>query len=139
MGCMGCLVLPVWLAIGFAGALGGGIFYFTRAPVQIVEAQLADLREGKIDAAYGRLSNGYRAQLSRDAFADMVEKHVALRDNKSASFWNRSRVNDQMALGGTLTARSGATETVTFELVREQGEWKIAAIRFGDTPRGEKL
>jgi len=136
---MGCLVIPVLLALGFAGVLGGGIFYFTRAPMQVVENHLGELREGKIDAAYARLSNGYRAELTRDAFADMVEKHVSLRDNKSASFVNRSRVNDEVTLGGTLTARSGMIETVTFELVQEQGEWKIAAIRFGDRPKGEKL
>ena len=135
---MGCLVVPLLIGLGMA-ALGGGAFYAMRAPGQAVEAQLAELREGQIDKAYARLSTGYKAQLSRDAFADLVEKHVVLRDNKSASFEHRSMINDEMTMSGTLTARSGTPEFVTFELVREKAEWKVSAIRFGLGPKGERL
>ena len=135
---MGCLVVPLLITLGMA-FIGGRAFYAMRAPVHVVEAQLGELRDGQIDKAYARLSASYRAKLSRDAFADLVEKHVTLRDNKSASFENQSLMNDEMTLAGTLTARSGTPEFVTFELVRENGEWKITAIRFDLGPKGEKL
>lgn len=116
----------------FAGVIGGGVFYMTREPVNAVNAQLGEIREGRIDAAYARLSGAYRARLTREAFQELVEKHPALLDNADASFWNRSLENDEMRLSGTLTARSGAKEKVAYELVKEGGVWKVSAIRFPD-------
>ncbi len=116
----------------FAGVIGGGVFFMTREPVKVVESQLQELRDGKLDAAYARLSAAHQARLSREAFAQLVAKHPALSDNASVSFFNRSLNNDQMHLGGTLVARSGAKERVEFELLRESGAWKVTAIRFPD-------
>lgn len=124
------MVLPVLLAALFAGVIGGGVFYMTREPVAAIKTQLAEIRDGRLDDAYARLSIAYRARLSREGFAELLEKHPALSDNADASFWNRSLENDEMRLSGTLTARSGAKEKVVLELVREQGEWRISAIRF---------
>lgn len=132
LGCTGCLVLPALFFALFAGVIGGGVFYMTREPVNVVKTQLQEIREDRIDAAYARLSGAYRARLTSEAFAELVEKHPALKDNADASFWNRSLENDQMRLSGTLTARSGAKEKVAYELVKEGGEWKIATIRFPD-------
>lgn len=123
-------MLPVLFAVLFAGALGGGIFYFTREPVQMVRTQLEEMRRGDLDAAYARLSDGYRAELSKSAFADFVKNHATLHDHAESTFWNRSRINDEMRLQGTLTARSGTKEQVSYLLVRERGEWKVARIRF---------
>jgi hypothetical protein len=125
-------VAPLALIALFAGVVGGGVFYMTREPVKVIETQLAEIRSGRLDAAYARLSGAYQASLTREAFAQMIEKHPALKDNADASFWNRSLQNDQMRLSGTLTARSGAKEKVAYELHRENGEWKIGAIRFPD-------
>jgi uncharacterized protein DUF4864 len=132
VGCAGCVVAPLLLFGLFFGVVGGGVFYFTREPVRVVQAQLQEIREGRLDAAYARLGGAYQASLTREAFAQMLEKHPALKDNADASFWNRSFDNGQMRLSGTLTARSGAKGKVSYELHRENGEWKIAAIRFPD-------
>ena len=132
LGCTGCVVLPVVFAALFAGVIGGGVFFMTREPVKAVESQLQEIRDGKLDAAYARLSAAHRARLSREDFAQLVAKHPALQDNASVSFFNRSLNNDQMHLGGTLLARSGAKERVDIELFRENGEWKVSAIRFPD-------
>jgi hypothetical protein len=130
LGCTGCVVLPLLFVALLGGAIGGGVFYLTREPVNAVRAQLEEIRRGDVDAAYARLSEAHRAQTSRADFAQLIERHPALRDNADASFWNRSLVNDEMKLRGTLTARSGAKEGVAYVLVRERGEWKIAGIRF---------
>lgn len=132
LGCTGCLVLPVLFFALFAGVIGGGVFYMTREPVNVVKAQLQEIRDGRSDAAYARLSGAYRARLTREAFAELVEKHLALKDNADAWFWNRSLENDELRLSGTLTARSGAKEKVAYELIKEGGEWKISAVRFPD-------
>jgi len=132
LGCTGCVLVPALFFALFAGVIGGGVFYMTREPVSSVRAQLEEIREGRLDAAYARLSETYKARLTREAFLEMLEKHPALRDNADASFWNRSLQNDEMRLSGTLTARSGSKEKVAYELVRERGLWKIQAIRFPD-------
>jgi hypothetical protein len=132
LGCGGCVVVPVLLAALFAGVIGGGVFVMTREPLKVVEAQHQEIRDGRLDAAYERLSAAYKARLTREAFAALVAKHPALQDNASRSFWSRSLENDQMRLSGTLTARSGARERVDIELLRENGEWKISAMRFPD-------
>jgi hypothetical protein len=126
------VVVPVLFFALFAGVIGGGVFYLSRAPVQVVEQQLRDIREGRMDAAYASLSGAHQARLSREAFAALVAKHPAMQDNALASFWNRSLQNDSMQLSGTLTARSGAKERVAYELLRENGAWKVSAIRFYD-------
>lgn len=139
VGCLGCVTLPLLLLALFAGVIGGGVFYMTREPVNVVKAQLAEIQKGELDQAYARFSDAGRERLSRSAFADLVEKHPALRDNADATFWNRSLTNDQLKLSGTLTARSGAKEAISYQLLRERGEWKIAEIRLGlDAETGDK-
>jgi hypothetical protein len=114
VGCIGCVTLPFLLIALFAGTLGGGIAFLTGQPVGVVRAQLSEIREGRLDAAYARLSDDYKARLTRTDFAALVEQHPALKVNQSASFFNRSRVNARVTLGGTLRARSGAEERATF-------------------------
>ena len=125
------MVPAVFFAL-FAGVIGGGVFYLTREPVKVVEQQLQDIREGRLDAAYASLSAAHQERLSREAFAALVAKHPALRDNAESTFWNRSLENDRMHLAGSLTARSGAKERVVYELLKEAGGWKVSALRFPD-------
>jgi hypothetical protein len=125
-GCCGCLLLGVLLAV-----LGGGaILYSTQAPVSAVQSQLKELKRGDVDGVYQKMADEYRAQVSPEAFAELVARHPGLQNNKDATFWKRNVVNDRATLGGVLTPESGGIETVTFEAVKEGGEWRIASIRF---------
>ena len=130
-GCCGCLVL---LAI-LAGVIGGGVWFATSAIVDAVRAQIADVKKGDMDAAYGRMSEGYRQANSRDEFIAFVERHPGLRQNTDSTFSNRNVSNDTGTVGGTLTG-GGTTEKVTYSLVKESGAWKITAIDFEDGPSG---
>jgi hypothetical protein len=126
-GCCGCLLLCVLLAAG----IGGAAFFATQAPAAAVQAQLADLRKGDLEAAYGRLSPELQARLSREDFAQMVAEHPGLRENKDATFWNRSVQNDTAKLSGLVTSRSGEREAAVFELRLEGGVWRITGINVG--------
>jgi hypothetical protein len=126
-GCCGCLLLLVLIAV-----LGGGaVFYSTQAPASAVHAQLQQLRQGDVDGVYRKLSDEYRAQISPEGFADLVRQHQGLRANRDATFWKRNISNDRATLSGTLSPESGSTEIVTFELVKQGGDWRISAIHFG--------
>jgi hypothetical protein len=126
IGCTGCLTMIVL----FLGLIGGGVYFLSQGPANAVRAQLGEIRNGNLDAAYARLSQAAREQVSREQFELLVESHPGLRDNTDSTFLNRSVQNDTARLTGTLTALGGGKEAVTFELIHENGEWKVSTIRF---------
>jgi hypothetical protein len=125
-GCGGCLVAVILLVAG----IGGSVFYLTRGPVDVVRAQLADIRAGRLDAAYDRFSASYRARVSREQFAELVAQHPALKNNADSTFMSRSVQNDTARASGSLTGSGGEKEPVAYTLVKERGGWKVASIRF---------
>jgi len=96
--------------------------------VAVTRHQLAALKGGDIDGAYARLSGSAQARMSRSAFEAFVARHPGLRENKDSTFWSRSVKNDTATLSGLLTSASGTRERVTYELVKEGGQWKISSI-----------
>jgi hypothetical protein len=128
LGCGGCLVVVL---LGFGG-IAGGAWFMTRGARTVVDAQLGDIRDGKLDAARDRFTAETKGRVSAQAFAAFVARHPGLKENKDATFLNRNYRNDAASLGGTLQATSGAKETVRYELVKEGGAWKIAEIVVGD-------
>jgi hypothetical protein len=129
-GCCGCSTL---LLLILAIAFGGGFFAMfsaLEAPKKTVRTQLQEIKAGQLDAAYARLSESYRARLAREDFDALVAAHSAMRDNKDSSFSSSNIVNDTARFEGTLTASSGEKEGVTYELAKENGDWKITSIRF---------
>jgi hypothetical protein len=127
MGCCGCLLLLVVLIAG----IGGAAFFATRAPAQAVQDQLAELRQGDLDAAYARLSRDLQSRISREDFERMVQSHPTLKDNRDATFYNRSVNNEEARLSGVLVSRGGEVEQAPFTLVKEGAEWKVKAIQLG--------
>ena len=128
-GCCGCLTLVL---IAFA-AIGGGAYFMTAAVVDAIRAQIADIKKGDLDAAYGRMSQEYRAATSREDFAAFVDRHPALKQNTDSTFISRNVANDTGTVAGTLTG-GGVTEPVSYKLIKEGGDWKISAIEFADEP-----
>ena len=128
-GCFGCLTMVVL----FVALIAGGFYVWTRGPVDVVNAELRDLRQGKSDDAYARLTSQYQSSLSRADFERALAAHPALADSRAPRFlsWSVSVVNDRGRVSGTLTSSSGPQENAVFLLLKESGEWKIAAIRLG--------
>lgn len=128
MGCGGCLTMVLLLV----AVIGGGLYFMTKSAVDGVQAPLAALRSGSVDEAYGHMSADYQSRVSRDEFAALLDAHPSLKDNADANFWPPNGsvqvVNDRARLSGTLTSRSGVSEKVSFELVKEGGTWKISAL-----------
>jgi hypothetical protein len=118
----------------FAVAVGGAAFFMTTEPVNAVREQLAEIREGKVDEAYQRFSEGFRAEHSLQDFEALIASHPALKDNTDSTFWQRSVENETATLKGFLLASSGQREMVAYKLVKEGGAWKVAQISFdGDS------
>jgi hypothetical protein len=123
LGCGGILLLAL---IG-VGVVVGGAFLKSRGAVEAVRAQLKDIKDGNLDAAYARTAASYQAAHSASAFAAFVGRHPGLKGNTDSTFTNRSVENDTAKISGTLTHPSG-TESVVYKLVKDGEEWKISGI-----------
>jgi hypothetical protein len=135
-GCSGCLLLVL---IG-VGVIAGGAWWMTSGATDVIKAQLGDLRAGRLDAAYDKLSADYRATVTREAFATFVGRHPALKDNADATFMSRSVHNDRAQVSGTLKAGSGITEAASYRLSKEGGHWVIDEMDVeGDRPGRENI
>jgi hypothetical protein len=130
-GCFGCLTMVV-LAIAL---IGGGVYFSTRGPVDAVKAELGDIRQGKLDDAYARLSEDYKARLAREDFERAVAAHPGLKDSPDAKFWSWSVhvVNDRGRVSGKVGGASGPREDAGFGLKKESGQWKISSFDVGGT------
>ncbi|MFI5183388.1 MAG: hypothetical protein ACHQNV_03240, partial [Vicinamibacteria bacterium] len=130
-GCFGCLTM-VFLAIAL---IGSGVYFSTRGPIDTVKAELGDIRQGKIDDAYARLSEDYKARLTREDFERAVLAHPGLRDTPDAKFWAWSVhvVNDRGRVTGKVGGASGPRESAAFGLAKESGHWKISSVEIGGT------
>jgi hypothetical protein len=125
-GCCGCLLLGL---VG-VGLIAGTAFFATKGVVDAVHAQLAEIKGGKMDAAYARMSDSYRSSHSSADFAAFVARHPGLGENADSTFSNRSVNNDKAHLEGVLTSTSGSKESVKYDLTKRGGEWKIDEIAF---------
>jgi FHA domain-containing protein len=125
LGCCGCLLL-VLLVVGIAG---GAAFFATRGVVDAVRAQIADIKSGDMDAAYRRMSDGYRQSHAAADFTAFVARHPGLKENNDSTFTTRSIQNDKAHLEGYLIAATGAKESVAYDLVKA-GDWKVEDIKF---------
>jgi hypothetical protein len=127
-GCCGCLIL-ILIVVGLIAA---GAFFMTQEPVETARAQLEEIRQGQLDAAYERFGESYRARVSRADFESFVSRHPALKDNQDSTFYQRSVENDEARLSGVLTSNADETESVRFELRKEDGAWVISLLEVDD-------
>jgi hypothetical protein len=136
MGCGGCLLVVV---LGL-GALVGFLYYSAKGPRDTVAAHLGSLRSGNVDAAYQLLSEPYRQQVTREAFAAFVARHPALNQYGDISYRNYSGEGSRATLGGFVTSAKGDRETATYTLVQEGGAWKISGIEVAaDHPEAQQV
>jgi len=126
-GCCGCLLL----ALVFGGGCALFFWKMRNEHVGVVRGQIQEIKSGRMDAAYERLSEAYRGRVSASAFQAFVARHPGLTDNTDSTFpmWNQR--NNTVSLAGVLTTASGATEAASYELVKEGGAWKIAEMQVG--------
>jgi hypothetical protein len=127
IGCCGCLLLVALMVAG----IGGAAMFATRGAVDAVRAQIADIKGGRMDAAYARMSDGYREAHTAADFGAFVGRHPGLTENSDSTFTSRNIQNDKAHIAGFLMAASGKKETVTYDLVKA-GDWKIEDIKFED-------
>jgi len=126
---LGGVVAFIILAVGLA-------FYFTAGIVGVVAKQLEFLRQGDIKGAYILTSKDFQQATSLEQFTVFVKQYPSLSQNQGHTFTTRSIENNIGMVKGTLAAKGGAVTPVEFQLVKEQGEWRILLIEVRATGAG---
>lgn len=130
-GC-GCLIV---LAIIFI-FLFGRIFGFTHGPTRVVETHLKAINSDDYTGAYAQFSRGYRERTSYEDFRTELREFANLLPYKNYSLSRVTVNNDKARVEGTISARDGAIFPVRYDLVREQGKWRISGYQW--TAPGER-
>lgn len=122
------IVIVITLAIS-------GILYLTAGVVQVGDDFFAAVKAGDMDKAYSTLSVAFRAETSDEELRAYLS--ASRMDKVSETSWgNRSISSGRGKLVGTLTTTDGGTVPVEIDLIKEQDQWKIYALRTTAQPAG---
>jgi hypothetical protein len=126
IGCCGCLTVIGLLALLF------GAFWWskTSGAATVAREHISEIRRGDEQAAYARLSESLRSQMSVEQFQELLSAHPALKGNTDATLTGRAYENGRVRLTFALTGSANEQEVVQYSLVSEEGGWRIAAIDF---------
>jgi hypothetical protein len=127
-GCCGCLTVLL-----IAGGVGYLVLrntptllsFAVKGPQDVVRAELDDIKGGRIDAAYDRLADDYKLQMSRSQFDLFLNAHQGLKANKTIDFEQNQIFNDTASLRAFVTSETGGKEEIRVELKKSGGSWKI--------------
>lgn len=125
--------MKTWIKVllGIAGAivlLIAAAFYFTSGVTKVGDVFFAAVGSGDLDQAYSTLSNDFRAGTSETELTAYLAANGM--DSVTDTSWSSRAVNNgRGSLTGTLTTAGGESIPVGIDLVKEEGQWKIYAIR----------
>jgi hypothetical protein len=109
------------------------------AMVQTVLDQLAAFRRGDWAAAYGFAAESIRARFTPEAFRAMVTGGYApIADSARASVLDAGIVAPAHGFVEVrVEGRNGETVDALYEMVEEQGAWRIGGVVTKPAPRGQ--
>jgi hypothetical protein len=127
IGCGGLVVLAVLFVAGLLFVVKQA----TAAPELVVTTFLSEAAAGNMEAAHDCFSAPLKEVQPFDRFAAGVEANRHLFDVADTSFSERSVDMQGAKFSGTLTLASGTEVPCSFELVRENGQWKLISYNIG--------
>jgi hypothetical protein len=122
---VGACMLASCVACGGVGAVG--IFAAIEAPANEAKGLLADVRGQRWDAAYGRMSTGYRATHDVAAFTAQVQAIPAMTTMTDDTISQRNVSGSTARMSGTLQTPTGDVP-VSFELSQLGERWVVDRI-----------
>ena len=136
--------LPVWLRfIGIGcGALlllsmvAGSLFFLfirkaTEGPEETVKAFLTAAASGDYDTAHGYFSEDLKRVQPLDPFSAQAAAHQQLFQVQDTTFNSRSVDLSGAKLSGSVTLSGGNELPASFELVKENGQWRLTSDQLG--------
>ena len=124
LGGCGCLVLLILL--GLAIFLGGfGIYKSIAKPVGPIKDQLQALNQGNYEKAYGYGSQAFKEATSLSDFKKIVQLNPQIFKSQKSSFTKINIEGGVATVTGTITGEDGTVTPMLYQLVKEEGKWKI--------------
>jgi hypothetical protein len=103
-------------------------FYFTSGIVDAADGFFKAVKEQDLAKARSYLSEDFRAGTDENALADFLSKSAIL-NVKECSWSNRQMSGDRGELEGSVKTETGGVVPIKMMFVKENGNWKIYAIR----------
>jgi hypothetical protein len=125
---MGILALFAGVLTMCVGVIFVTVLLATDSLTSVVKAQLAAIRAGELDKAYGYSAAGFQEETSYTAFKTFVNTYPVIRNNTGVSFTVRELENDQGYLQGVVHSKQGELP-IEYQLVLENKTWKILGLR----------
>jgi len=126
------LKIILWIVVIIAAIIGAA-FYFTQGVANTANDQLRSIQAGNVDEAYGMTSKAFQNETSLEQFNALVNQFPVLNDFKEVTFWERKVEDNTGYLSGTIESNSGAKMKIEYQLIKEDGKWKIQAMRLSET------
>ena len=101
----------------------------SRGAVEVVQAQVENMRVGKVEEAYALFSVGYQSGVTLPMFRRWLRRQGQLHSAKKLQFWGRSVWGETAVLWGSFRDDLGHSYPVRYLLIREHGVWRIDAFR----------
>lgn len=122
-------------AIAIAGFTSFFVFRATSGLVEPIQRQLDAFKRDDLRAAYAETSASFQKDISFEKFSELMKSVPSLSHNVSHSFMSRSaRTNgDGTGTGdimGSITDDRGGVVPMHYELIMENGTWKIKGMHF---------
>lgn len=95
-----------------------------------IERQFDALKRGDMQAAYAETATAFRDSVSLPQFEAFVKRYPSLSRNADHNFSERSvDANGTGHVKGTLKDDRGGVLPIEYQLVKENGQWKILGIK----------
>jgi hypothetical protein len=111
-------------------------FYATSGITGAARDQLDAIRANDYAKAYSYTTNEFQKATSLAQFTAFINAYPALKDNKDSTFTSRSIENGTGTLSGTVEAKDGSVTPIIYQLIKENGMWKIQNIEVNPANAG---
>lgn len=99
-------------------------------PRQLIQDQMALIRQGRISEAYANMDSQYQQQHSLSDFKKLIEEHPFLSQEGKQAFFEEQQQGNRLKVYGRIDSENWGIWPIDISLSKEDGHWKIAAIEF---------
>ncbi|MEC7840187.1 MAG: DUF4864 domain-containing protein [Chlamydiota bacterium] len=97
---------------------------------QVVSNQLDNIKAKDLFSAYDEYSSSdFKKATPFENFARFIDQHKVFSENSSIEFKDLNFDNNIASLTSILTAKDGDKAVVEYDLVKEEGAWKILGVK----------
>ena len=129
----GVLGAGIVVAIACVAILLAIAWIQSQGAVEVVKAQAAAIRDGKVEQAYALFSSEYRSGMSLPMFRRWLRRQEPLTSIQGLRIWGRSVWKGTAILWGSFQDDLGHSYPVRYLVIRENGDWRVDSFQLRAT------